>query len=309
MAARFFAAAGNTAGKGRMETSARTASEVEIGPGELAILRETAIQAALRAGEIQLRHFRQRAVARSEALHDVKLETDRLCEQAIIEVIRRRFADHAILAEEGGRRQGKAAFIWIIDPLDGTVNFWHGLPFFCTSIACYAQNAPRAPKPDTSGDGHLGTPLVGVVWLPVVDELFVAAAGQGATLNTRPIHAGDRRRLDQVLVSVSFGKTRQMMQRMSATVADLLPRVRKVRCLGAAAAELAYVAAGYLGAVMYTGLKPWDFAAGRIILQEAGGCFSAVEAQPGQWQVEASGPGLNEALQAVHGPAGTTCAS
>jgi fructose-1,6-bisphosphatase/inositol monophosphatase family enzyme len=269
---------------------------------EMTTLRDTAIQAAFRAGEIHMLHFRDPLVAHAEALYDVKLETDRLCEEAIVQIIRSRYPDHSILAEEGGRQEGSGKCTWIIDPLDGTVNFWHGLPFFCTSIACYAKSAPHGPGKANAGDSRLGTPLVGVVRLPATDELFAAAAGMGATLNGKPIHPDADRRLNQVLVSVSFGKTPPAMQRMAATVADLLPRVRKVRCLGAAAAELAYVAAGYLGAVMYTNLKPWDFAAGKIILEEAGGSLKAVETQPDQWQVEAGGPGLEQALQALPGP-------
>jgi fructose-1,6-bisphosphatase/inositol monophosphatase family enzyme len=289
-----------------MNPSAWAASDSHCPDKEIGALRDTAIQAAFRAGEIQMQNFRDPNVVRTEALYDVKLETDQLCEQAIVQIIRRCFPDHGILAEEGGRQEGTGECTWIIDPLDGTVNFWHGLPFFCTSIACYAKSSPRGPGQGTTGNSRLGTPLVGVVRLPATDELFVATAGKGATLNGHPIRVDADRGLKEVLVSVSFGKTPQAMQRMTATLADLLPRVRKVRCLGAAAAELAYVAAGYLGGVMYTGLKPWDFAAGKIILEEAGGWFKAVEAQPDQWQVEAGGPGL---VGALHSPACQTASA
>ena len=112
---------------------------------------ETAISAARRAGAIQLHHFRNTTVRCTRLLHDVKLETDQLCEKAIIAAIREPFPDHAILTEESGELPGSGDCTWIVDPLDGTVNFWHGLPFFCVSIACY-RNGGRANE----GGGHAG---------------------------------------------------------------------------------------------------------------------------------------------------------
>jgi len=256
---------------------------------------ETAIAAARRAGAIQMHHFRNEKVRCRRLLHDVKLETDRKCEQVIMAAIREQFREHAILSEESGALAGTGGYTWVIDPLDGTVNFWHGLPFFCVSIACYAD--PGRP----AGEGGLpeeplGAPIAGVVFLPFSQELFVGVPGRGAFLNGRPISASRSGHLADAVVTVSFGKTPETMRCMTRRLDALLPQVRKARCLGAAAAELAYVAAGFLGGLVYDSLKLWDFAAGRIILEAAGGFLEATETEPDQWRVIAGAPGLRDAL-------------
>ena len=261
-------------------------------------IAETAISAAWRAGAIQLHHFRNATVRCRRLLRDVKLETDRLCEKAIIAAIRESFPDHAILTEESGQLPGSGEYTWIIDPLDGTVNFWHGLPFFCVSIACY-RNGGRTAEEGGTHAGLPGAPVTGVVFLPFSEELFVGAPGRGAWLNGRPIRVSHAKRISDAVVSVSFGKTPEMMRRMSRRLDALLPQVRKARCLGAVAAELAYVAAGFLDGLVYEGIKLWDFAAGKIILEEAGGFLEAVETEPDQWRVLAGAPVIRDSLRSV----------
>lgn len=256
----------------------------------------TALTAARRAGRIQLRDFRNARAECTRLLHDVKTRTDRDCEAAIVETIRQSFPDHAILTEERGALPGGGACRWIIDPLDGTVNFWHGLPFFCVSIACY-HNGGGAPEAGAEKAGPHGRPLAGVVFLPCSDEMFVGVAGRGAFLNQRPIRTCQVANTREAVVSLSFGKTPAAMDCMTRRLAALLPGVRKARCLGAAAAELAYAAAGFLGGVIYEGIKHWDFAAGKILLEEAGGCLEAVETQPDQWRVLAGAPAVLAALR------------
>jgi len=259
-------------------------------------VRETAISASRRAGAIQLHHFRNTTVRCTRLLHDLKLETDTICENAIIAAIREHFPDHAILTEESGQLPGSGEYTWIIDPLDGTVNFWHGLPFFCVSIACYHNNG-RAAEEDGTHAGLPGAPVAGVVFLPFSQELFVGMPGQGAFMNGRPIRVSGVERTRDAVVTVSFGKTPEMMRRMTRKLDLLLPQVRKARCLGAVAAELAYVAAGFLGGLIYEGIKLWDFAAGKIILEEAGGFLEAAETDPGQWRVLAGAPGVRRAFR------------
>ena len=256
----------------------------------------TALAAARRAGRIQLRDFRNAPAECTRLLHDVKTRTDRDCEDAIIETIRESFPDHAILTEERGALPGGGDCRWIIDPLDGTINFWHGLPFFCVSIACY-HNGGDAPQGAAAEAGPHGRPLAGVVFLPCSDEMFVGVAGRGASLNQRPIRICQVRDARDAVVSLSFGKTPAVMDCMTRRLAALLPGVRKARCLGAAAAELAYAAAGFLGGVIYEGIKQWDFAAGRILLEAAGGRLEAVETQPEQWRVLAGAPEVLAALR------------
>jgi fructose-1,6-bisphosphatase/inositol monophosphatase family enzyme len=259
---------------------------------------ETAMRAARRAGTIQLHHFRNTRVRCTRLLHDVKLETDRRCEQAIIAAIHEKFPDHSILSEESGELPGAGEYTWIVDPLDGTVNFWHGLPFFCVSIACYRNNGTTA-----EGGGALagfpGVPVAGVIFLPFGQELFVGMPGRGSFLNGRPIRVSAAEHSSDEVVTVSFGKTTESMQRMTGRLDRLLPQVRKARCLGAVAAELAYVAAGFLGGLVYEGIKLWDFAAGRIILEEAGGFLEAAETEPDLWRVMAGTPMIRDSLKSV----------
>jgi myo-inositol-1(or 4)-monophosphatase len=259
---------------------------------------KTAISAARRAGAIQMNQFRSAAVRSTRLLYDVKLETDRLCEDAVVAAIREPFPDHAILTEEGGKLPGSGDYIWIIDPLDGTVNFWHGLPFFCVSIACY-RNGVSTSETGVPGGGIFGVPVAGVVFLPFSEELFVGMPGRGAFLNERLIRVSQAKRISDLVVTVSFGKKPEVMQRMIRRLDALLPQVRKARCLGAVAAELAYVAAGFLGGLVYEGIKQWDFAAGKIILEEAGGFFDAAETEPDQWRVLAGTPVVRDSFKLV----------
>ncbi len=248
-------------------------------------VRDTAREAACRAGEIQMRHFRRRPSIRSRSPYDVKLETDRLCERAAERVIHARFPDHALIGEEAGASPGGEPFVWIVDPLDGTVNFLHGLPFFCASVACYRRNG-EAPV----------APIAGAVFLPLTGEMFTAASGRGAALNGAPLGPLRRSRASAAVVAVSFGKTEKTMRRMTRRLAGLLPRVRKARCLGAVAAELAYIAAGRLGGLIYEGIRLWDFAAGRILVEETGGFFCGRQTAGGEWRVAAGAPGLRALL-------------
>jgi fructose-1,6-bisphosphatase/inositol monophosphatase family enzyme len=261
---------------------------------------DTAVSAARSAGAIQLNHFRNAALRCTRLLHDVKIETDRVCEKAIIAAIREAFPDHAVLTEESGELPGPGEYTWVIDPLDGTVNFWQGLPIFCVSIACY-RNSGRAGGGDTSRAGFPGTPVVGVVFLPFSREMFVGLPGRGAFLNGRSIRTRSAERMADAVVAVSFGKTPETMSCMTRRLNTLLPQVRKARCLGAAAAELAYVAAGFLDGLVYEGIKRWDFAAGKILVEEAGGFLQAEETDTDLWRVLAGGTGMREPLMAVLG--------
>lgn len=277
---------------GRREPSAESIAAIE----------QTAIKAAQQASRILLDSFRRPVLSHTRLLHDIKLETDRHCEHEIVRVIREAFPDHGILTEESGWLPGQGDAFWIVDPLDGTVNFWHGLPFFCVSVACY--HAPAAGKTVLSGQMpllDLNRPITGVVQLPCTRELFVGSAGRGAFLNGRPFHTPAVAAATEAVVSVSFGKTTQVMDRMTLRLHRLLPGVRKARCLGAAAAEICYAAAGYLGGVFYENLKPWDFAAGKIVLQEAGGFLEAVETDTGHWQVMAGTSKMRAELRSLLG--------
>jgi fructose-1,6-bisphosphatase/inositol monophosphatase family enzyme len=256
---------------------------------------KTATKAALAAGEILKANYGKMLNVDEAKRHDVKLEVDRLCEQAIVSAIRAEFPDHAILAEEGGARAGEAPYRWIIDPLDGTVNFFYGLPYFCTSVACYETEGNFALPAET---GSLGKPLVGVVYAPATDELFAAETGKGATMNGEPIHASGVSDLKEAIVATGFGSTEENIRRMLSVSGGLVNKVRKLRCLGAAAYDLANVAAGRLTGYYERGIRSWDIAAGNVLIKEAGGMLRATQIAPETWDVTAAGAGIFAPLEA-----------
>jgi myo-inositol-1(or 4)-monophosphatase len=182
---------------------------------------------------------------------------DRAAEEAVIDVVRKAYPDHAILAEESGEMKGTAAdYCWIIDPLDGTTNFIHGFPQYCVSIAVQ----------------HAGKAAHAVVYDPSKNELFTASRGRGAYLNERRIRVSRCRRLEDALVGTGFpfrelGRLDLYMKQLGR----MMGSCAGVRRAGAAALDLAYVAAARLDAFWEMGLSPWDMAAGALLIQEAGG--------------------------------------
>lgn len=258
---------------------------------------ETALRAAMCAGEIQLADFRKPGVQVTKLPHDVTIETDRRCEQEIRSILHQEFPSHAVITEEGGIYHGDGDYLWIIDPLDGTVNFLHGLPYFCVSVACYRNHLHRTGNPQEDFCSEIpAIPLAGVVFLPYLREVFIGISDKGAFLNGKPIRVSDVKETREAMIGMNFGKTPDAMQVMSRQLEKLLHMVQKVRCLGAAAAEIAYTAAGFLSGLTYEGLRLWDFAAAKIILEEAGGVFEAVKTGSCQWRVIVSAPDIRKAL-------------
>lgn len=266
----------------------------EPSPDDLAA---TALAAARAAGEIQRRAFGDGAPAEAAGPRDVKLAVDRACERAVAETIRLRFPSHRILSEEGGDLGGTDDHLWIVDPLDGTVNFFHGLPQFCACVACCRLPA-GAPLPATGAD-LIGCTRVGVVLAPLLDEAYVAVADRGATCNGRPIDCGRPARLAETIVGLSFGKTEAGIDRMSRLCAVLARRARKLRSFGSAGHDLALVAAGRLGGLLYRGVQIWDIAAAGLVLVEAGGVLTAERMADGTWDLVAAAGGVHAELLAL----------
>ncbi|HEX5806157.1 MAG TPA: inositol monophosphatase family protein [Macromonas sp.] len=191
--------------------------------------------------------------------NDFVTEVDKAAEDAIIETLLQAYPDHGIWAEESGKREGKAAgkkHMWIIDPLDGTTNFIHGFPVYCVSIALmYDGKVEQA-----------------VVYDPTRNDLFCATKGRGAYLNDRRIRVAKRTTLRDCLLSTGFPfRPGDNFRAYMGMLEDMMPRVAGVRRPGAAALDLAYVAAGFSDGFFETGLSPWDVAAGALLVTEAGG--------------------------------------
>lgn len=216
-----------------------------------------AVKAARRAGTIINRATQDLDLltVQRKGKHDYVSEVDKMAEQAIVETLLEAYPDHAILAEEGGA-QGKSEYVWIIDPLDGTTNFLHGLPQFAVSIALQ----------------HKGLLTQAVVFDPTRNELYSATRGGGTYLNDRRLRVSKQTRLEDALIGTGFPyHDYSFLDSYLKIFKDLVPKVAGVRRPGAASLDLAYVAAGRYDGFWEAGLKPWDMAAGILLIQEAGG--------------------------------------
>ena len=219
-----------------------------------------AIKAARAAGAIINRAALDVEAVRisQKQINDFVTEVDHASEQAIIETLLTAYPGHGILAEESGSQHGAkdSEFVWIIDPLDGTTNFIHGFPVYCVSIALAVR----------------GKVEQAVVYDPSRNDLFTATKGRGAFLNERRIRASKRTRLGECLVSTGFPfRPGDDFKSYMAMLGDVMQRTAAVRRPGAAALDLAYVAAGFSDAFFETGLSIWDVAAGGLLVTEAGG--------------------------------------
>ncbi len=221
---------------------------------------------AYEAGKIQRAAYEQPIQIKHKGDVDLVTEVDFRCESLVMQSIQSRFAGHSIIAEESGVTDGDRQHTWFIDPLDGTINYAHGVPFFSFSIA-YAFN---------------GRLQLGVIYDPMRDECFSAEAGKGAWLNERSIHVSDKTLLKESLLVTGFSTVIHRLPGNS--VADnftnfqrLMMLTQGVRRLGSAALDLAYVAAGRLDAYWDLGVKAWDVAAGALLVEEAGGRVTTVE--------------------------------
>ena len=225
-------------------------------------LLNTAVKAARRAGGIINRASLDRGAleVRSKGKNDFVTQVDQAAEAAIVDLLRKAYPDHAILGEESGRLPpadaSKADYLWIIDPLDGTTNFIHGFPQYCVSIAVQ----------------HRGVTAHGVVYDPGRNELFTASKGRGAFLDDRRIRVTRCAQLKDALVGTGFPfKEVDRIELYLRQLRAMMEGTAGVRRAGAAALDLAYVAAGRLDAFWELGLSPWDMAAGALMILEAGG--------------------------------------
>jgi myo-inositol-1(or 4)-monophosphatase len=250
-----------------------------------------AIDLARRAGDL-VAAGRERAgtdcdtldVAAKTTPTDVVTAVDTAAERFLTEQLGRLRPEDAILGEEGARATGSSGVRWLVDPIDGTVNFLYGLPQYAVSVAAERD----------------GTVLAGAVHSPASGETFWASRGGGAWLSVAGapearLRASDRAELALTLVATGFSYSAEARARQAAVLAGLLPRVRDIRRLGSAALDLCYCAAGRLDAYYEADLKPWDFAAGALIAEEAGAVLSGLRGRAaGTDLVAAAAPGVAE---------------
>ncbi|MBL8813118.1 MAG: inositol monophosphatase [Planctomycetaceae bacterium] len=222
--------------------------------------------AAQEAGEILRRFYHEGAAIRSKGVADLVTDADITAERRIAEIIRKEFPDHSILGEEENAGSVDAEHLWVVDPLDGTTNFAHHIPHFAVSIAYL----------------HHGRPQVGVIWNPIRDDLYVARRGHGATHNGKAIHVGAQTKMSESLIGIGFYYDRgAMMEATLAAIGDCFrQQIHGVRRFGTASLDLAHVASGYYGAYFEYQLSPWDYAAGMLLVEEAGGTVTTCHGTP-----------------------------
>lgn len=245
-----------------------------------------AVQVALRAGEVQRRARTEGVHVETKGITDVVTDVDAACERVIVEAIAARFPEHGVLAEEGTERRSTACCVWIIDPLDGTKNYAHGRDRCAVSVAL-------------SVDGSV---VVAVVYAPFSHELFTAERGSGAWHMDRPMCVSTTASLREAMVASAWtydGANAEQAQ--LARMTRVFGEVQALRSTGCAALDLADVARGRFDAYFEPGLKPWDTAAGALLVREAGGVVTRFDGVP--HDVEApdmigSNGHLHEALRA-----------
>jgi len=228
----------------------------------------TAIEAVIHAGEVQMSRVGVAMQIEKKGAIDLVTETDREIERDFRDLIARRFPDHAVLGEEfsdAAERDRVPEFCWVFDPIDGTTNFAHGLPIFCSSLALEIE----------------GRAVVAAIYDPNRRELFTAERGRGAWLNGAPLQVSSCATLIDALLCTGFPyNVQQKSDELVGLFAHFLGLSRAVRRLGSAAIDLCYVAAGRLDGFWEMHLGPWDIAAGALIVEEAGGQVTATDGGP-----------------------------
>jgi myo-inositol-1(or 4)-monophosphatase len=219
---------------------------------------ETAVEIAREAGALLANHFERRVAFETKGDFDLVTEADRASERLVVERLRTHFPSHSIVAEEGGGHEGASEYRWFVDPLDGTTNFAHSFPFFNVTL----------------GLERSGELIAGVVFDPTRQEMFTAERGSGAYLNNRRIRVSAVKRLSGSLASTGFPSRKRHHNVNIHFYYQLAMASHGVRRTGSAALDLAYVACGRLDFFWEFGLKPWDVAAGSLLVSEAGGRVS-----------------------------------
>jgi myo-inositol-1(or 4)-monophosphatase len=240
---------------------------------------DTAIAAARDAGSLLRANFGTASEVNEFHDHDIKLELDVRTQELITKRLLDAFPKHALYGEEGIAGDASSEWQWIVDPLDGTVNYFYGIPHFCVSIAL------------RRGDDI----QLGVVYDPMRDELWTTTKGGAATLNGRTITVSPRTELKDAVLSIGFAKSKATIAAGLPLVEKFVNRVRKIRLMGSAALDLAYVACGRLDAYIESSVSLWDVAAGKLLVENAGGRYEMQprDDNPDKLSVRASSGRLN----------------
>ncbi|PYL61498.1 MAG: inositol monophosphatase [Verrucomicrobia bacterium] len=216
---------------------------------------DAAENAARAAGKLLRQNFQQRQRVHEVAAHDIKLQIDIEAQELISKLLLDEFPAHALHGEEGIVGDQSSDHQWIVDPLDGTVNYFYGIPHFCISIALRLRSEI----------------MVGVIYDPMREEMWTGQKGEAPELNGEAFHVSDRADLAEAVISIGLAKTAETISANFPLLQEMIHRVRKCRVFGSAALDMAYVACGRFDAYIETGISLWDIAAGWLLVENAGG--------------------------------------
>ena len=216
---------------------------------------DAAEKAARSAGKLLRDNFRRVQRVNAAEAHDIKLQIDVETQQLITDLLLKQFPEHALYGEEGIVGDQSSEHQWVVDPLDGTVNYFYGIPHFCVSIALRFK----------------GEIIVGVIYDPMRDEMWSGQKGEKPKLNGEHFRVSERADLAEAVISIGLAKTQETITTNLPLLQEMIHRVRKCRVLGSAALDMAYVACGRFDAYIEQGISLWDIAAGWILVETAGG--------------------------------------
>jgi myo-inositol-1(or 4)-monophosphatase len=242
---------------------------------------ETSMEIAREAGALLSQYFEKRVTYQLKGEFDLVTEADRASERLVVDRLRSHFPTHSVLGEEGGVREGSSEYRWYVDPLDGTTNFYHGFPMFNVTLAL-----ERA-----------GELVAGCIYDPLRDEMFAAERSAGAWLNGNRMQVSKIGRLEECLVATGFPSRKRHLNVNVHFFYQMSMWTHGARRAGSAALDLAYTACGRLDVYWEFGLKPWDMAAGVLLVSEAGGQVSGMHGEP----VQVGGPHVLADNGLVHG--------
>ena len=253
----------------------------------LIVAQNAAIRAARAAGKLMLANWHAPKRVNAADAHDIKLELDVRSQKLITKTLRAAFAKIPLLGEEGCSGDINAEYRWVVDPIDGTVNYAFGIPHAAVSIALEVRNpqpAVRGPKSRPSSHQT----VLGVIYCPFTDELWTATRGGATQLNGRVVHVRRNADLGKAVIAMGFSKSKQNLEKSLPHLIRLSRRALKVRIMGSAALELAYVASGRLDAYIERTINLWDIAAGGLMVECSGGTFETHLAPGGKFRMIAS---------------------
>ena len=240
-----------------------------------------AVNAARAAGQVMHANWHRPKHVNSAEAHDIKLELDVRCQALIEKILAAAFPQIPVLGEEGSTGDVTAEYRWVIDPIDGTVNYFFGMPHAAVSIALQ----------------HRTQSVVGVIYDPFTDELWTTTTGQPTRLNGKIVRVSNRSKLVDAVIALGFSKSQDNLEKSLPHLNRLARRVKKIRIMGSAALELAYVASGRLDAYVERTINLWDVAAGSLLVENAGGEFYVLSAPGDKLRMCADNGKLRKKLQ------------